>query len=86
MRKLSPHKVQLTGWLRKEEYHPQGVCKITRISIQMTGEENPHQFTSFLNDMRLGLVNAVCDRLFFLDGQTGTAAWIMESPNSTYCR
>ena len=36
--------------------------------------------------MRADKVNAVRDGSYFLDGQIGTAAWIMESPNSSHCR
>ena len=86
VRRLSPHKVQLTGWLRKETTHPQEAQKITRISTHLTEEENQEQFTRFLNDMIEEKVNAVCDGSYFPDGQTGTAAWIMESQNSSYCR
>ena len=79
VRRLSSHKVLLTGWLRKDTNVD--VCKITRISTQLTEEENPQQFIRFLNDMRTCQVNAVCDSSYFPDSQTGTAAWIMESSN-----
>lgn len=40
-RRLSQHKVQLTGWLRKDTHHPYEACKVTRISTHLTEEENP---------------------------------------------
>ena len=60
--------------------------EITRLFPQLAVEENPQQFPQFLNDMRAGLVNAVCDGSYFLGSEAGTAVWIMESPNSNYCR
>ena len=86
VRRLRHHRVQLTGWLRKGIQQQSETFEITRLFPQSAEEENPRQFPQFLNDMRAGLVNAVCDGSYFPNSQTGTAAWIMESPNSNYCR
>jgi len=83
---LSQHKAQLTGWARMNNQQQNEVYEIERLSTHMTEEENPHQFQQFLHDLRRGQVTAVCDGSFFPTSQTGTAAWILVSSNSTYSR
>ena len=60
--------------------------EIGRLPTYMTEEENPQQFQQFLNDLRSGQVKAVCDGSFFPTSQIGTAARILEYPNSSYSR
>ena len=86
VRRLSQHKVQLAVWLRKDIHHRYEAFNITRFSTHLAEEENPQQFTQFLNDMRSGQVNVVCNSSYFPDAQAGTVAWIIESSNSNYWR
>ena len=84
--RVSQNRVQLTGYSRSQEVH----INNSNIGPPSAPSQNVEEGTQFwahmLHDMQTGQLKAVTDGSYFPESKTGSAAWIIESHNSCYCR